>query len=131
MPAIPVLPETPLDQQPNDEITDTLLVIGSVGLIVIIGGSFALALYALDALKLSVPQAVIDTIGKQLVDTMKQAMDAVGKQVEGTPTPIDNIAFDIAKLPIEALISEISRRSADPDTPDALTALGSGPFTDL
>ncbi|MGJ3241174.1 MAG: hypothetical protein ACFE0Q_20860 [Anaerolineae bacterium] len=124
--------ETTPDPQPTQEITpappdttepgitdtwldETLLIGASLALIIVVGGSFVLALRALDALKISVPQETTDHIAQQIVTTMRETMDAIGKQVQSTPSPIDDAIYSAGRIPIEALINELANRSLSPD----------------
>ncbi|PSN79609.1 hypothetical protein C8B47_10755 [filamentous cyanobacterium CCP4] len=107
-------PDTPATDVPT-ELDGILVIIGSVLLVIVVGGSFFLGIKALDALKISVPPEIVDKIAQQTVAIMKETMDTIGKQVLATPTPMDDAAYAIGKIPFEKLIEEINKRTLSPE----------------
>jgi hypothetical protein len=95
--------------------SNVLLIAGTVVLVTVVGAAFFLALEALKALKVSVPQETIDSIGTQLVNVMKQTMAGAKTRVDSTESPLDDIAYNIGKAGTDYLIAEIERRMSDKD----------------
>ena len=125
MPTAPVVVEAPTPEASFfDE--DILLLTGSIFLALVVGGSFFLAVKALEALKVSVPQETVVEVGNQLVSVMQKTMAGLKTQVDSTPSPIDDVFYSVGKVGTDFLIAEIQRRSLTQEHQAALTALGEG-----
>jgi hypothetical protein len=110
---------------PEDEFIDsgTLLIAGSIFVAVVVGGAFFLAIQALDALKVSVPQQTITEVGTQIVNVIQKTMSAARTQSDASPSPIDNLFVAAAQIPADYLIAEIQRRALTPEQRAIITAV--------
>ena len=105
-------PTTPTDTP--SEIDGILVIIGSVALVIMLGGSLALAFRGLDAAKVSVPQDTVNNITLQIVNVMKTTMEEIGKQVQASPSPVDDAIWAAGRIPVDVLIQELSKRTMTP-----------------
>ena len=108
-------PTIPVDS-PASDFDFILTITGSISLIIVIGGCLLLALRGLDAAKVSVPQEIVDKIATQVVTVMTTTMQEIGKQVQASPSPIDDAIWAVGRIPVETLIEELSKRTLTPDT---------------
>lgn len=109
-----VVPE-PVEEAPATEVSqwvspEVMAIAGSIILIVFLLGAFVLLFKALDALKISVPAETINLFSEKLVELVNTTRESVREKVEETTSPIDNMVFAIADVPLEHLLKEVERR---------------------
>jgi hypothetical protein len=106
---------------------DVLLIAGSILVVIIVSGAFLLAMRALEVLKVSVPQEVLQEMGKAIVMTMEKTMAGVQTSVNESPSPIDDAAYSVAKVPLLMMMHEIKRRTGLDIPPEMLIAASADP----
>lgn len=106
---------------------NTMLIAGSILLVVIVGGAFFLAIKALEALRVSVPQEAITAFGTQLISLMTSTMATAKTHAEETDTPIDDLLVAIAKVPSDFLVAEIKRRALTDEHRASLSVVAKPP----
>lgn len=100
---IPTLPD-------SFDTGDAVIIGGGIAIAVVLGGLFLVALEAVKHLGISVPATAFQSIGEAVIKGMQQSMLDVGKHVQSTPTPYDDLAFGLARLPVDALLNEVKKR---------------------
>lgn len=105
----------------------SMLIAGSILLTIIVGGAFFLAIKALEALKVSVPQETITAIGTQLIAIMTTGMATAKTKAEESATPIDDLLVAIARVPNDFLIAEIQKRVLSDEHRSSLSAVAKPP----
>jgi hypothetical protein len=96
---------------------ELMVITGSIVLAIGLGGAFYVLLKALDALKVSVPQEVMTVYGNQIAGLIHETRQFVGKKVSETASPVDDMVWSIANVPLDVLEKEIQRRSSPPPAP--------------
>lgn len=129
--AVPVLAQDTTTTPSAFDMNAAIAVGSSIVLAVLIGGAFMIALEAVKHLGISVPQSTFDTLGAMIIKQMQQSMQTIQGQVELTATPLDDIAYAVGRLPVDALIAELQNRGygvakSEPANPNMRAAIASG-----
>lgn len=122
--------EIPIPPLPDGFDTgDAVIIGGGITIAVVLGGLFLVALEAVKHLGISVPASAFQSIGEAVIKGMQQSMIDVGRHVQSTATPYDDLAFGLARLPVDALLNEVKKRgyAVGEPVPDERTP--TAPFT--
>lgn len=118
------VPTTPA--QPEALVLIWLPVAAFVALTVALLGVIHLANEGLKSARVNISPESIQAIAQPLYEALQRQMNSAHELANRTPSPLDNIALDLASLPLDALYAELGKRGyivkeADPgDPPEGL-----------
>lgn len=89
---------------------DVLFVVAGAVLVIVIGGAFVLAHDGIVAARDNVSPDVFKTFGDSLISGIDGTLTRLIERSEQTANPYDDIAVNLAKIPMTALIDQLRER---------------------
>lgn len=117
-------PTTPAE--PETLITVWLPIAAFASLTIALLGVIYLANEGLKSARVNISPESIQALAQPLYEALQRQMTNANQLAERTPSPLDNIALDLASLPLDALFTELGKRGyivkeSDPGNPPDAT----------